>query len=94
MVWILYGEARRWKVPPSELLGLEPGSYDAFCLNQAVNYLGSHIESELDKVGQKKDSKQRSNEAARQRRLEALLTPKGKERKGQYMDPAVIFNSR
>ena len=92
MVWIVYGQAKTWKVPPSSLLGLKPGSYEAFCLDQAVNYFGSYVEGELDKVGEKQSAKTRRTQQDRERKLKQLLEPPEKtDRKGQFMDPAVFF---
>jgi hypothetical protein len=72
------------------MMGLTTGSYEAYCLDQAVWYLGTTISQELDKVGQKKDRKTVANEAARQRRLTMILDGKDNA-KGQFADPAAFF---
>jgi hypothetical protein len=92
LVWIVYGQAKAWKVTPSSLLGLKRGSYEAWCLDQAVNFFGNHVESELEKVGQKQSAKDRALIANRQRKLEKLLDPNPEvAKKGQFMDPAAFF---
>lgn len=83
-----------WRTSPSEILGEKRGSYRAWCLDQAVQYFGNYIEVELDKVGQKSNAKQRKLEADRKRKLEQLLDPTPEvPKKGQYMDPALFFQS-
>jgi hypothetical protein len=77
------------RVPPSLSLGLTPGSYEAFCLDQAVWYLGVTITNKLDKVGAKRDRKTVANEAARKRALDKLLF--GDKAQGQFADPAMLF---
>lgn len=76
-------------VTPSLILGLTPGSYEAFCLDQATWYYGTSIQAELDKVGRKRHKGEANNEAARKRVLEKYLGTK--QAKGQYADPAVLF---
>ena len=92
LVWIVYGQAKAWQVTPSSLLGVKTGSYEAWCLDQAVNYFGNHVEVELEKVGQKLSAKERALQANRQRKLEKLLDPNPEVvKKGQFMDPALFF---
>lgn len=76
-------------VTPSLILGLTQGSYEAFCLDQATWYFGTTIQSELDKVGQKRQKGQASNEAARKRLIEKYLGTENQ--KNQFADPAVLF---
>jgi hypothetical protein len=72
-------------------VGLTPGSYEAFCFDQAVWYFGTSLQSELEQVGMKKSSEEASNEATRKRILNRFLgTP---EEKQQYMDPSVLFGT-
>jgi len=78
-------------VTPSSQLGLTPGSYEAYCLDEAVWYLGTFLEGELQKAGrQKKQKGEASAEAARKRVMGKYLTPE--KTQGQYMDPAVLFS--
>lgn len=74
------------------MMGLKRGSYEAYCFDQAVWYLGVTIQNEIDQAGQKKDSKQAAIEAARQRVLKKFLD--GHEAKGQYADPAALFTAQ
>lgn len=73
------------------MLGLTPGSYEAYCLDEAVWYLGTFLENELQKAGrQKKQKGEAQAEAARKRVLNKYLN--AGTTKGQYMDPAVLFS--
>lgn len=70
-------------------MGLTQGSYEAFCLDQAVWYLGTVITQELDQVGVKKTSKDATNENTRKSILQKFLgenaaTP-------EYADPAAAY---
>jgi hypothetical protein len=78
-------------VPPSQLLGLTPGSYEAYCLDQAVWYFGSTVNSELEQAGQKKSKGQGRSEAARKRVLAKYLSTGSDPVKQQYADPAALF---
>lgn len=49
MLWETFVAAKMWGTRPSDILGIE-GSYEAFCIDQAVGEFGSFIEGELDKV--------------------------------------------
>lgn len=71
---------------------MTPGSYEAYCLDQAVWYVGSTITSELEKAGQGKKSKgQAKAEAARKRVLNKFLGGDTQETK-MYADPADFMN--
>lgn len=73
------------------MMGLTLGSYEAYCLDQAVWYLGTTISNELEKVGVKKDRKQIAAEEARKRLLKKILKGEA-ETKGQFADPAAFFS--
>jgi len=74
------------------MLGLPPSSYEAFCFDQAANYWTSHVEAELDKIGEKKTAKQRGIETAREKALKRMLGTEGAEpTKGKFADPAMMF---
>lgn len=72
-------------------MGLTPGSYEAFCFDQAIWYFGTSLQSELEQVGVKKSSEESSNEATRKRILNRFLG--APEAKQQYMDPSVLFGT-
>lgn len=73
------------------MLGLEMGEYPAFCLNQAVWYLGTTIEAEMDEASQEKPSPEaQRSRGARKRVLDRYLEP-GNLKK-QYADPAAFFS--
>lgn len=70
-------------------MGLTPGSYEAYCLDQAIWYVGTTITNEVENAGQKKDSKTIATEQARKRALMKIID--GPEAKGLYADPAAMF---
>ena len=80
---------------PSELVGLDAGSYINYCFDQAVTYFGNWVEAELDKVkvgkASKSDKETQALVQARERRLEAILGPKEERAKQQFADPADFF---
>lgn len=77
-------------VTPADLLGLEAGSYEAYCLNEAVWYFGSTLESELDKAGQKRGKGEGKMVAARKRVLDRFLGTE-KPDSQRFADPAAFF---
>lgn len=88
-VWVLWQQSQATHRPPSDILGLTAGSYEAYCLDQAVWYVGTTIEGELEQAGHKKQKGEGRVIAARQAVLDKYL---GKtETKGQFADPAVLF---
>ena len=76
---------------PSQLLGLTSGSYEAYCLDQAVWYLGISITQELDKVGHKRQKGEAQNEAGRKRVLTKYLGNSPEASSGTYADPSALF---
>lgn len=70
-------------------MGLTSGSYEAYCLDQAVWYLGISISGELDKVGRKKQKGELQNEQGRQKVLSKFLGTTAAQPK--YADPAAMF---
>lgn len=78
-------------VQPSQLLGLTPGSYEAYCLDQATWYLGTFITSELEKASQpkKKVKGQAATEGARRKVLAKYLDDASSSK--SYADPAMLF---
>jgi hypothetical protein len=74
------------------MLGLTSGSFEAFCLDQAVWYLGTRIQSELDKVGRKRDRKEVANAEARKRLMKKLMGEDEKSGGSGFADPAALFS--
>lgn len=88
-VWTLYQQSQGLGITPSEILGLTVGSYEAYCLNQAVWYAGVTISADLEKAGQKRQKNEGRMQSARQRVLDKYF---GKtETTGQFADPALLF---
>lgn len=76
--------------PPSLCMGLTPGSYEAYCLDQACWYLGVTITKELHEAGQKKSKAETKAEAARKKVLDKYFGTPGKSNEG-FADPALLF---
>lgn len=74
---------------PSQVMGLTQGSYEAFCLDQAVWYMGITITEELNKVGHKRQKGEAANEAGRKRVLAKYLSDSSAT--PQYADPSALF---
>lgn len=75
------------------MLGLVPGSYEAYCLDQAVAYVGSTIENEMNEASEKPDKEQRKAIAARQRVLDKYLS-EGQPDTKTFVDPATFFGAK
>lgn len=84
-MWELYQHAKAWKTRPSELLSIK-GSYEAFCLDEAIWVFGSYVESELDKI-KGKTEKQIANK--KEAKLKTLL---GAKEEQAFADPAALFS--
>lgn len=85
---MLWQQSQATHLPPSDLLGLTRGSYEAYCFDQAVWYFGTTITSELEKAGHKPQKGERAMESARKRVLKKYL---GETSKQQYADPSAIL---
>lgn len=89
MLWL---KAKALGVTPSSMLGIESGSYEAYCIDEAVVYYGSSLEHELEKAGHKPSREDRKIEAARQRVLDKWLTDDDEPKKQTgFADPALMF---
>lgn len=93
-MWSLWQQSQTLGVTPSSIIGLTPGSYEAFCFDQASFYFGMTIQAELEKAGQgKKPKGEAQREAARKRVLAKYLGDEKKSSKGQFADPAALFST-
>lgn len=81
-------QAKDLAITPAEILGLTKGSYEAYCLDQAVWYLGNRITREVDKAGTKPAKGQANSEATKKAKLMKML---GEEPKKVFADPALLF---
>lgn len=88
-VWTLYQQAQGMKLPPSSIMGLTAGSYEAYCLDQAVWYAGITISGDLEKAGQKRSKGEGRMQSARQRVLDRYFGESGA--KQRFADPALLF---
>lgn len=74
---------------PSDLIGLEPNSYEAFCLDEAVIYFGLALEFKLEEVGHKPSKEERRTQALREDILNRVF--KRKASTSGFADPAAMF---
>lgn len=70
-------------------MGLTAGSYEAYCLDQAVWYAGVTISADLEKAGQKRSKGEGRIQSARQRILDKYFGKTGS--KQTFADPALLF---
>lgn len=89
-VWLLWHKAKALSTPPSELIGLPRGSYEAYCLDEAVIYFGSQLESLLDNAGHKPSKEERRAKAAREAILNKIFAEDDDKGSG-FADPALMF---
>ena len=90
---MLWQKAKALRVRPSNLLGLEWDSYEAYCVDEAVVYFGLTLDSELEQAGEKPGKGEKKAQAARERILDKVLRPKGSGTTagGGFADPASMF---
>jgi hypothetical protein len=81
------------QVPPSQILGLTLGSYEAYCLDQAAWYLGITITAELDKAGRPKKQKGEAQSEAARKRVLAKYFGDAPGSAPAYADPAAFFGT-
>lgn len=91
---MLYNLSSSIRKAPSDIAGLRPGSYEAFCLDQAVWFLGITVTQELDKIGSNKSKAASKDEAARLRRLNSLLGTVESQPNRGFADPAALFGHK
>lgn len=77
-------------IPPSKQLGLKSGSYESYCLNQAVWLVGVTIEADLDKAGRTPQKGEANTVAARKRVLDKYFKAPSVQR---FADPSAFFSS-
>lgn len=90
MLWL---QSQGLGVTPSSVLGLETGSYAAYCLDQAVWYFGSQVQNELENAGIDTPKGQGKIDSARKRVMNKYLNEPGNT-KGQFADPAMLFGNK
>src|SRR5690606_18274428 len=89
-IWLLWQQSQGLGVQPSVILGLTQGSYEAYCLDQAIWYFGSTIQNDLSNAGHKKSKREGQIEAARKKVLHKYLG--GDQFAPRYADPAALFS--
>jgi hypothetical protein len=76
---------------PSDLLGIEHGSYQAFCFNQVVFLYGSAVTAEVEGIPWGKNDNAEKMAAKRTRALRKMLSLESGDQAGQFRDPASKF---
>lgn len=71
------------------MLGLDPGSYEGYCLDEAVIFFGLQLENMLEQAGHKPGKEERRAKAAREALLNKVF---GDQEEGAgFADPALMF---
>jgi hypothetical protein len=84
--------SKQLSVRPSELLGLAKlGDYVCYCFDEAVTVFGSWVQSELDDLERGDKESKEAFKARMERHLDSLLNPADEVPKGQFADPAFLF---
>jgi hypothetical protein len=68
---------------------LKSGSYEAYCLDQAVGYVGAVIQNALEEAGSKPSKSERNAQAAREKVLKKYLGDESETT--AYADPSAFF---
>jgi hypothetical protein len=90
LVWLLWHKAKAVGVRPSNFIGLEPDSYEAYCFDEAIIHFGTSLEYELEQAGHKPSKEERKAKAARETVLNRIFgEDKGKG--SGFADPAAMF---
>lgn len=90
--WLLWVKAKSLGVTPSSILGIEQGTYPAYCLDEAVIFFGLTLESMLEKAGQKPSKEERRVMRARESLLEKVLGDDDEPKKNKgFADPALMM---
>lgn len=76
------------QTPPSQLLGLRPGSFEAYCLDEAVIFFGLQVESKLEAAGHKPGKEEKRLQAAREKVIGEIF---GTKKSSGFADPALMF---
>lgn len=66
-------------------------SYVALCFDQAVGYLGTSIEAELEQAGNRPSKGESKARMARERVLKKHFGDEYGQQKNQFADPAAFF---
>ena len=91
-MWITWRKSQSLGVPPSEVVGLIRGSYEAYCFDEVCWYAGQVIEADLEKAGQKPGKDQQKIEQARKAVLKKYFGDSF-EPQQKFADPAALFGS-
>jgi hypothetical protein len=91
--------SQAYHVLPSELLHATGNEYQRFCLDRAVWYFGTSIESDMDAAEEQKEKElgKRSSpdqlKIARQRVFDAYMNTTSEVQKGQFADPVAAIKA-
>lgn len=96
MSWLLYLDAKLWGKTPSEYLRITD-PYKGYCLDQAIGFFGSKIETELQEAEDKvRSRKGKVRESAIKQARERVLREYGilgeeQHQPRQFADPALLM---
>ena len=76
--------------PPSQLLGLTPGSYEAYCLDEAVIFFGMKVDHMLETAGHRPGKEEKKAQAAREQVISKIFG-NDNDRGSGFADPALMF---
>lgn len=77
---------------PSHMLGMDPTSYRAYCLDEAVIFFGMRVEAELEEAAEGKKSKEQRAAESRQQKVFDRIFGKQEGQGSGFADPALMFN--
>ena len=86
--WLLWREARRWSLRPSDLLGLDD-RYIGYCFDQAIGFIGETIDNELEEIENDSKASDFSKTTRKQNVLKQYFG-EAWEPRGQYADPVAM----
>lgn len=86
---MLWQKAKAVGQRPSDFLGLDRDSYEAYCVDEAVIYFGLALEGMLEDAGHKPGKEERAAQFARDRIMAQVF---GEDKAGSgFADPALMF---
>lgn len=87
---MLWQKSKAVGARPSEFLGLRRGSYEAYCLDEAVIFFGLRLEHMLDEAGSGKPGKEERRAKTAREGVMNKVFGETKKQTG-FADPAVMF---
>lgn len=89
--WSLYLLAKTWQCRPSELLGLESGSYQAYTFDEAIAFYGNNLKHRLEEIEAPKKHKNPQKYVEQKRKLLLHKEFSGTVGGPKFKDPGLLF---